>query len=294
MGVADRQSDHVEEDEPVTEDEQLTQEGDEPEGEEHTAEATDEGEDDEVVVQLGEVPPASEASDSDTGVLSDLRKRYRETKREADALREELAKVTAGQQPGAKPTLPDKPTLAAYDYDEEKWEQARDEWEAKRREVQAWEADQKTRADSAKAAAQKVLDRYDQSRASLKVKGYEDAEAEVWTHLTSVQKSLLIEGSANPAPIVYALFANPAELQRLAAIKNPVEFAWAASKLEDKVKVTTRTKQKPAPDTPLRSGSASVATTSTAQLDKLRAEAARTGDLSKVVAYKRQMRAAGK
>ena len=93
--------------------------------------------------------------------------------------------------------------------------------------------------------------------------------------------------------MVYALGRTPKKLQELASIKDPVKFAVAVGKLETEVKVTSRKSTKPAPETSVKGGSSS-ASASTATLDRLRAEAAKTGDLSKVVAYKRQMKAAGK
>jgi hypothetical protein len=136
---------------------------------------------------------------------------------------------------------------------------------------------------------QAVHENYAKSKKALKVKDFQDAEDEVAAQFSEVQQAIVIAGAANPGALVYALGKNPKKLQELASIKDPVKFAVAVGKLETEVKVTKRTSTKPAPETPLRSTSSAAA--STATLERLEAEAAKTGDRSKVVAYKRQQRA---
>jgi len=58
--------------------------------------------------------------------------------------------------------------------------------------------------------------------------------------------------------------------------------------LETKLKVTSR-KTAPAPEKTIK-GSGALSGSSDSQLERLREEAARTGDMSKVVAYKQKLK----
>ena len=69
---------------------------------------------------------------------------------------------------------------------------------------------------------------------------------------------------------------------------DPVKFAFAVAKLETQLKVTNR-KAAPPPESTVRgTGRVSGAVDST--LERLRADAEKTGDYSKVMQYKRQKR----
>ncbi|HEX7891464.1 MAG TPA: hypothetical protein VF522_19085 [Ramlibacter sp.] len=259
------------------------------------AEEGSEGED-ETVVQFGEEePPASE----DTSVtappwVKELRVEQKRLRKENAELR---AKLGTGQ-PGAqqKPTLPPKPKMSDsdIDYDEEKFEQARDAWDVKKRELDSWEANQQAAANAQEERARKANEAYSASKSSLKVKDFGEAEDAVAAAIPEDwRQAILKTGPRNPGALVYALGKNPKRLQELASIKDPVKFAVAIGKLETEVKVTKRTSTKPAPETTVRSqGGASG--NSKATLERLEAEAERTGDRSKVAAFKRQLQAAGK
>ena len=251
-----------------------------------------EGEQTEDVVQIGdEEPPASETSDADSPVFADLRRRYRELQQEHSKLKRQAQTGQPGRV--EPPKLPEKPKLADFDYDEEKFQEALDGWYATKRDVEAHEAEQQAAVEAQKKAVEQVHQNYAASKAALKVKDFQDAEDEVQAQFSEVQQSIVIAGAANPAAIVYALGKNQKKLAELASIKDPVKFAFAVSKLEDQVKVTKRTGgTKPEPEKMPR-GNTSTAN-STAALERLEAEAARTGDRTKVAAWHRQQRLAGK
>jgi hypothetical protein len=106
------------------------------------------------------------------------------------------------------------------------------------------------------------------------------------------QQGVLLQGADNPALVVYALGKNPAKAKELASITDPVKFAFAVAKLEKDLKVTNR-RQAPAPERIVTgTGRSSGAVDST--LERLREDAARTGNMTKVIAYKAQKRSASK
>ena len=259
----------------------------------HDADADAGGdEDEEVVVSIGEEePPASEEEKAAPKWVKDLRQRQKELARENAELK---AKLGTGQ-PGATqaPKLREKPKLADHDYDEDKHAADLDKWYAEQREVEAHEARQQAAVEARNKAAKAVHENYAASKTALKVKDFQDAEDEVVAVFDQVQQSIVMAGASNPGAMVYALGKNPKKLQELASIKDPVKFAVAVGKLETEVKVTKRSgSNKPAPETTVRSGGS--VSTSKATLERLEAEAERTGDRSKVIAYKRQQRAQGK
>ena len=98
-----------------------------------------------------------------------------------------------------------------------------------------------------------------------------------------------MQGSENPALVVYALGKNPKKAKELAAISDPVKFAFAVAKLETQLKVTPR-KTAPVPERQIR-GSAQLSGAVDSTLERLRAEADKTGDRTKVAAYLNAQRA---
>jgi hypothetical protein len=296
MGVKTEQDEVVENEQAdeqteVESQDEAAEEGEEGNADEGAEEGADEGGEEEDVVQIGsEEAPASEEAKAAPQWVKDLRQRQRELARENAELK---AKLNAGtSQAKGKPELPQKPKLADYDYDEEAYDKARDEWDAKKRAVDAWEADQEKAAEEQAKRIRAIDESYAKSRQALKVSDFEDAEEAVVGQFTEWQQGIVKAGAANPGAMVYALGKTPKKLQELASIKDPVKFAVAIGKLETEVKVTRRTGIKPAPETPLR-GNSNV-TASKATLERLQAEADRTGDRTKVAAYLRQQKLAGK
>ncbi len=270
-----------------TEEEELvvTTEGDEGEGTETVTKKPDDETDDEaqeLVVSIGEEESPPQEREEAPQWVKDLRKSHRELLREN---RELKAKGPVKAAP-EKPSLPERPKLSEFDYDEDKFQAATDEWHAKKREIDGFEENQKKAQQVERERIEGTHKAYREAASTLKVKDFKEAEEEVVTTLSEVQQGLILNGAENAPLLVYALGKNPKRLAELAAIKDPVKFAFAAAKLEKDLKTSNRTSEKPAPETPLKnSGGAVVGSSKT--LERLREEAAKTGDMSKVLAYKR-------
>ena len=184
---------------------------------------------------------------------------------------------------------PERPKLSEFDYDEDKFQAALDDWFKKKSEIDNFEEGQRRAQQEAQKQVEATRNAYQESAKTLKVKDFKEAEEEVVNTLSEVQQGLILSGADNAPLLVYALGKNPKRLSELAAIKDPVKFAFAAAKLEKDLKTSNRKSEKPAPETPLKNTGAAVAGSSKT-LERLREEAAKTGDMSKVVAFKRQMR----
>lgn len=244
--------------------------------------------DDAVVVTIGdEQPPEEEQHAQAPAWVKELRKSQRELQREN---RELKARLQQGAAPQAEPAivLGKKPTLEDHDYDTEKFEQSLADWYEKKRQVDA-QAEQARKAQEAQQAAwQEKLNSYQAAKAALKVPDYEDAEHVATETFSVTQQGVMLQGADNPALVIYALGKNPKKAKELAAITDPVKFAFAVAKLEGQLKVTNR-KAPPPPEKTMRgTGPVSGAVDST--LERLREEAARTGDMTKVIRYKAEQR----
>lgn len=248
-------------------------------------EGNNEGDDDEVIVSIGEETPPTEEKEHAPEWVRKLRKDHRELQRQKRELEEKLKL----QQTETKPvTLGKKPTLEDHDYDADAYEQALTNWYEQKRKVDEIEAKAKAEAENQQKAWQSKLENYGKAKAELKVKDFDDAEETVQEALSVTQQGIVLQGSENPALVIYALGKNPAKAKELSSITDPVKFAFAVAKLETQLKVTNR-KAAPPPERTVRgTGPVSGAVDST--LERLRADAERTGDYSKVMQYKRQKR----
>jgi hypothetical protein len=249
-----------------------------------------ESESDEVVVSIGEDAPPAEEEVRAPEWVRELRKTNREKERRIRELEAKLSATTTEIKPVV--TLGPKPKLEDYDYDSDRFEQAIDQWHDRKREHDR-EAEQALQSEQQQQKAwQAKLDDYGKSKAELKVRDYEDAEETVQQILNVTQQGVVLQGCDNPALVVYALGKNPKKTAELAKLTDPVKFAFAVAKLEKELKVTNR-RAAPAPERVVSgTGRSSGAVDST--LERLREEAARTGNMTKVIQYRAQKRTAPK
>jgi hypothetical protein len=247
----------------------------------------EESDDDEVTVSIGEEsPPQEDETEHAPEWVRELRKTHRETQREN---RELKAKLEAMNAPAARVSDPGKkPTLDDYDYDAEAYESGLTEWFDRKRQYDAELEQAEAERQAQEQAWHSTLNAYAEKRKELKVRDYDDAEALVQESLSNTQQGMILQGADNPALVVYALGKNPAKAKEISSIKDPVKFAFAVAKLETQLKVGKR-KAATRPEKTVSGGARSVGTADS-NLSKLREEAARTGDFSKVTAYRRKMK----
>ena len=247
-------------------------------------------EEEDVVSINGEAPdPETEDDDRAPEWVRDLRKEYRNEKRRAKELEQKVERLERGNTPASQP-IGLKPTLESTDYDTERYETELASWYEKKR----THDDQQNVVQSQQKAVQKEweakLESYHSSKADLKVKDYEFAEDVVQDNLSVMQQGMIVQGADNPALVVYALGKNPKKAKELASITDPVKFAFAVAKLETNLKVTTR-KASSRPEKKI-SGTARPSGSVDNTLERLRTDAEKTGDYSKVFQYKRQKKSA--
>lgn len=269
---------------------QESQEIPEPEQDEETSseepESKEEDDEGEVVVTIDDGRQPSE-----TEWLKDLRKSWKSYKKENRQLKQELEKIKeaskpqiSAQAPGPRPKLEDP----GIDYDTDIYVRKIDEWHDKNRLYE----DEKRRAEEQQKKEQetwqKQLNLYNEKKQSLPVKDYDDAEMVVEDLLSPTQQGIIVQGAKNPELVVYALGKNPKRAKQLADIKNPVNFAFEIARLEGQLKTS---KRKPAtePEKTIQS-TGRISGTVDSTLEKLRRDAEKTGDYTKINAYKRKKR----
>lgn len=254
---------------------------------ENVADVTAEDEEAELVVSIGDASPASEEVEQAHAPVwvKELRKNHRELQRKNRELED---KLKATQTPAEiKVELGNKPKLENCDYDTDKYDVELSNWYDRKRTADEQTLKIKEKQEAENKAWQDKRASYDEAKMKLKVSDYEEAEHVALEMFSTTQQAIILSGADNPALVVYAIGKNPTKAKELAAITDPVKYAFAVAKLEAQLKVTKRTA--PAPETPIsRRGSASISGSVDSTLERLRSEAEKTGNYTKVAQYKRQ------
>ena len=249
---------------------------------------------DEVIVSIGEDAPPPE-EEKDPGLVKHLRKTLRETTRKAKELEAKLQALTETKpaELGKRPELAD-PDI---DYDEDKFLSKTEAWLERKRKVddekraaleaeKAQEAEWRTKMEAYNNGKLKLKD-------ELKLRDVDEAEENVREAFSVTQQGAILDGSDDPALLIHALGKDTKLLKELSEIKSISKFIFRVAKLEAKdLKVTKRNSPPPPERTVTSTGSVAGSIDST--LAKLEAEAEKTGDRTKIVRYKAEMKAKGK
>lgn len=222
--------------------------------------------------------------------VKDLRKENRELKKKlkAQEKKEEKKEIVLGKEPEM-----DDPDI---DYDKAIFKEKWNKWNSEKLAFDKQESEKKAEEKRQKEQWQQVEESYQDKKAqlvkSLKLESFDDIEEQIGETLSVPQQGIVLSGAENPAMVFAALTKPEAQptLEKLSAIKDPVKFAFAVSKLESKMKVTKR-RPTTKPERKI-DGASPVKNAGDAKLEELRAQAEKTNDYSKVTAYKRKMRAA--
>lgn len=295
-------ADRVEDEDIVVEEEEFVEETDEdqePAEEEGVVEEeesdsdeesdSEEEDEDDVVITFGDSAPEEEEGESPEapGWVKKVRKVNRKLESENRKLRKMLEERSTEQTPPIE--LGEKPTLKSVGYDDKKYEAELAEYYERKRQVERQEAEKAKKAEEQQKQWQERQKRYVTQKETHGFKDFSDAEELVSNTFNITQQGIIVQGAEDSALVVYALGKNPKKLEELAKITDPVEFAFKVAKLEAQLKVTN--KKAPAPEKRVSgSKTGGLSGTGDATLARLRAEAEKTGDYTKVAAYRRKKR----
>lgn len=263
-----------------------TSEENAPAGEVENEESEEQSED-EIVVSIGEESPTEEEEVKQAPEwVRNLRKENRDKERR---IKELESKLNAPKEADKPLQLSVKPSLDQFDYDAEKYEAALEVWYETKRMIEHKENEAKVNAEKQQQQWNETLKAYEAKKTQLKVKDFADAESVVTDTLDETKQGIILHAAKDPALLVYALGKNPKRVRELASINDPVKFAYMIGGLEKELKVTNRKAPPPPPEKRVK-GTAPLSGTVDSTLERLREEAARTGNMSKVMAYKRQLK----
>jgi hypothetical protein len=215
-----------------------------------------------------------QVSEDDQKQRNPLRKTVRELERKNKQLAKELEAMKA-----PKPVeIGEKPNIEQFDYDDAAYDAALLKW---------YEA--KSRADSEKQQAEQAkLSLQEQyTKAANRIPDYKSKEAAVCEVLSVAQQGLLLEALGENAPKLVAALARDADrLDGLAEISNPIKFVKELTKLEGQIVSKPSKSTKPQPHDGLRNS----APVKNGNLERLRAQAQKTGDYTAYHAAQRAIR----
>ena len=248
-------------------------------------------EDEEFVITVGDEEPEPSDEDDFSGKpaptwVKDLRKKEREARKRIKELEAQVQQA----KPTEKPIeVGPKPKLADFDYDEDQFESAVEQWHERKRQVEQQQAAKQAEEEKAKQAWQTKMQSYEERRQNVasKVRDFEEVEEAAKDKLTATQQGILIHAAENPELILYHLGKNPKKAQELSEITDPIQFAFAAAKLDSQMKIQTR---KPSTQPERKpSGSAGLSGVVDQKLAQLEAKAAKTGDRTELIKYKKSL-----
>ena len=263
--------------------------------------AADDGALDEVVVTLGDDPPEDggfhDEDDKDAPIIAGLTAeqragfiRMRQQKsaavRRAKALEAEKQQAPAVVAPivvGAEPTL------EGCGYDAEEYAKSLKGWVSRQAKADAEEATKAAETKRIQDQFQARRDAFEQAGKSLRIVGFDEARENVREMFSGLQQSIIIAGVRSPedqARLVAALGHSPKKARELAALTDPAQFAVAIGEILPMLKTQSK-RTAPVPERAVR-GSAPGAGALDNTLAKLREEADRTGDRTRVAKYMKE------
>lgn len=295
MSIEDLRTELDEEDniDPIEDNQEVeSQEDPEETQDDETSQSNDETSDDEeFVITVGDEEPEPSDDDDFSGQpapawVKDLRKQSREDKKRIKELEAQVQQA----KPAEKPIeVGQKPKLSDFDYDEDQFESAVEQWHERKRQVEQQQAAKQAEEEKAKQAWQTKMQSYEERRQNVasKVRDFEEVEEAAKDKLTATQQGILIHAAENPELILYHLGKNPKKAQELSEITDPIQFAFAAAKLDSQMKIQTR---KPSTQPERKpSGSAGLSGVVDQKLAQLEAKAAKTGDRTELIKYKKSL-----
>jgi hypothetical protein len=225
--------------------------------------------------------------EEDSTVIRTLREVNRKMKKELKELKAQKTQEKALR-------LPPEPTIEDCDMDEELFKKRLREHDRIKAEIEAKENKKEEQKKKALEEWQQKKNRFNQKKKELMEKSddIEEKQDIVLESLGNHRTAAIIDVCDNAVEMIQALGSNPGKLKQLAGT-NDAQYLFVLGQLSREMKTitrkpTTKPERVITGDKPVSSGETD------RKLKQLRAEATKTGDLTKVVEYRRQLERAGK
>lgn len=245
-------------------------------------------EDEAVVDALDEEQDGQQEGDQqtedDNAVIRRMRAELRATKREAAELRKKATPSPADI--GERPRYGDG---SKWDFSEEKYEEALDDWMKAKLATPAKQPEPNDMAQEFDKRAARFTAIELQHRADpVKARALDD----VTMALSPDQLAVVTYLAAEKGPdVLLQIASDPDVLDRVADMTNPIELAAEIGRM---TAGALALKKAPDIDRPVRGGRGAPAVSADKMLEKLEKEAERTGNRTKLIQYRKAMRDKGK
>lgn len=235
----------------------------------------EEGKEEEVITEDEVIIEGEEESEpeDETQLVKKLRGLLKEKEKELKGYRTKIPK-----EEGLRP----RPKLEDFDYDPELYDAELDKWYQEKIVYDSKQSEKQKYEDAVNQDFQKKLNNYEVAKSQLNKSDYDEIEAIVDDELTVAQRAIIIKNVRNAALFFYAIGKNPNKLSQLAKMHDLAEFTYNIAKLEEQIKMAK--KLPPSPEKRISTGTPFASNA----LERLRAEADKTGDYSKVLEYRRK------
>jgi len=219
----------------------------------------------------------TEEDDSAPDLPKRLREEIKKRDRELAQAKKRLAEL---DKPAAAIDVGERPTREQFDWDDEAYDKAIDEWNERRLQAQQ----QAEQPNDLQAEAQQDVQKLTTGLSTLSYADAQEVTQSATEALTAEQQFVIASAAKEPAKLLYALGKNPDRLKALLDIRNPVKFIAEVARME--TQMTTRTKS-PVPPETVRRGDARPAASADKEEARLEKEAERTGDRTALIKYRK-------
>lgn len=229
-------------------------------------------------------PPEQDDAQAPTWVR-DLRKANREKDRR---IRELERKVQSAAPAAPAIVTGPEPTFEDCNFDAALYKQKLLEWNERAAAAKKAQDEANAAQEKQQKAWQDRVASIDTATSSMRIAGADDARESFENGLTPLQQAIVLSGpedAKTAAMLRHVIGANPNVAKRLAAIQDPVKFAFAAADLVTKMKTNRRAA--PSPERRLSSGAVGTSAVDNA-LEEARKRAEKTGDRTEVARIMRQ------
>jgi len=256
----------------------------------------DEEEEEDRVITIGDSVPEAEGEeveDKETPIwVKKVRKSNRRLESENKSLKRQIEANEKATEIVKPVELGEEPTLATCKYDDVKYKQELRAYDERKRKVETQAAEKVKTVEAQNKEWQDRQEQYVSLKQEHSFKDFAEAEDIVSSTFSQTQQGIIIQGAKDSALLVYALGKNTKKLEELSKITNNIDFAVEIGRLESQLKVTS--KKAPAPEKRISTGKAGGITGKGDKvLEQLREEAGKTGNYTKVTAYKKKLKSKG-
>lgn len=247
-----------------------------------------EGGETEILLQLEGEQAANDAERQTENApewLSTIRKENRQKDRRIRELERQVAAVAPAP---IAPVAGPEPTLETCDFDAARYARELKDWMGRDAEAKRVQGEQRRAVEASQAQYLKRINDVEAVAGRMSIAGAEDAREGFESGLSVIQQAIIMNGPEDvkiSAQLRHAIGANPSVAKRLAAIQDPVKFAFAVAELVPKMKINR--KAAPTPERRLNSGAVGTAAVDNA-LAKAQERADKTGDRTEVARLMRQ------